>query len=104
MSKLRLAVEDENHQLAIAGEPMHLGFIRSYVGDVLQILGITVLAMLSILFFYFRSVRGMVVPITAAVISGIWGLGILTTLGFNLDPLSLVLPFLVAARAKRSKR
>jgi predicted RND superfamily exporter protein len=99
MTKLRKAVEDDNHHVAIAGEPMHLGFIRSYVGDVLQILGVTVLAMLSILFVYFRSVRGMVVPIIAAVMSGIWGLGFLTTLGFHLDPLSLVLPFLVAARA-----
>ena len=35
----------------------------------------------------------------AAVMTSIWGLGILSLLGFNLDPLMLVIPFLISARA-----
>jgi len=35
----------------------------------------------------------------AAFLSGIWGLGFMVLMGYNLDPLILVFPFLVASRA-----
>jgi hypothetical protein len=97
--ELREKTEDENHVVAIAGEPMHLGYIDSYVGDVIKILIYTVLAMMAVFFFYFRSKRGMLLPIAAAALSAVWGLGFMSMLGFNLDPLVLVFPFLIAAMA-----
>ncbi|MFC1591084.1 RND family transporter [Thermodesulfobacteriota bacterium] len=96
---LRKQMEDENHIVAIAGEPMHLGYIDSYVGDVVKILIYTVLAMMIVFFLYFRSKRGMLLPIVAAGVSAVWGLGFLSMLGYNLDPLVLVFPFLIAAMA-----
>ena len=99
LQELRKKTEDENHIIAIAGEPMHLGYIDSYVGDVVKILSYTVLAMLAVFYFFFRSKRGMLLPIVAAAISAIWGLGFLSLLNFNLDPLVLVFPFLIAAMA-----
>ena len=99
LQELRKKTEDENHIIAIAGEPMHLGYIDSYVGDVVKILTYTVLAMLAVFYFFFRSKRGMILPIVAAAISAIWGLGFLSLLKFNLDPLVLVFPFLIAAMA-----
>jgi len=99
LQALRKKTEDKNHIIAIAGEPMHLGYIDSYVGDVVKILVYTVLAMMAVFFLYFRSKRGMLLPIMAAGISAIWGLGFLSLLKFNLDPLVLVFPFLIAAMA-----
>lgn len=99
LRELRKKTEDENHIVAIAGEPMHLGYIDSYVGDVLKILAYTVIAMMVVFFLYFRSKRGMLLPIVAAAVSAIWGLGFLGLLNFNLDPLVLVFPFLIAAMA-----
>ncbi len=96
---LRRATEDENHIVAIAGEPMHLGYIDSYVGDVIKILVFTVIAMMIVFYLYFRSKRGMLLPVVAALVSAVWGLGFLSMLGFNLDPLVLVFPFLIAAMA-----
>lgn len=96
---LRRRTEDQNHIIAIAGEPMHLGYIDSYIGDVVKILIYTVLAMMVVFFLYFRSKRGMLLPIMAAGISAVWGLGFLSLLQFNLDPLVLVFPFLIAAMA-----
>lgn len=96
---LRKKYEDENHIIAIAGEPMHLGYIDYYVKDVLKILLYTVIAMMVVFLLYFRSKRGMLLPVIAAAISAIWGLGFLSLLGFNLDPLVLVFPFLIAAMA-----
>ncbi len=99
MKELRKKYENENNIIAIAGEPMHLGYVQSYVGDVLKILFMTVIAMMVVFFIYFRSKRGMLLPIFAAAISAVWGLGFLSMLGYNLDPLVLVFPFLIAAMA-----
>jgi predicted RND superfamily exporter protein len=99
LRELRAAYEDKNHIIAIAGEPLHLGYIDSYVGDVVKILAYTVIAMMVVLFLYFRSKRGMLLPIVAAGFSAVWGLGFMAWLGFMLDPLVLVFPFLIAAMA-----
>jgi hypothetical protein len=99
LQELRRKTEDENHIIAIAGEPMHLGYVDSYVGDVVRILIYTLIAMMTVFFLYFRSIRGMMLPVAAACISAVWGLGFLSLLNFNLDPLVLVFPFLIAARA-----
>jgi len=78
---------------------MHLGYIDSYVGDVIKILIYTILAMMVIFNIYFRSRRGTILPIIAALVSAVWGLGFLSMVGYQLDPLVLVFPFLIAAMA-----
>ena len=55
--------------------------------------------MLALLVFHFRKAYGVLVPLGGVLISTIWGLGIISLLGYNLDPLGLVIPFLIAARA-----
>ena len=75
---LRNKYEDENHIIAIAGEPMHLGYIDYYVKDIIKVLAYTVIAMLILFLIYFRSKRGMLLPIFAAGVSAIWGLGFLS--------------------------
>ena len=96
---MREKYEDKNHIIAIAGEPMHLGYIDYYVKDVVKILAYTVIAMMVVFLLYFRSKRGMLLPILAAAVSAVWGLGFLSLLGYNLDPLVLVFPFLISAMA-----
>ena len=97
--RIQKKYEDDNHILSMAGEPLHLGYIDSYVGTTMTIMVITLVVMLLLFLYYFRSFRGMVLPVAASLISGIWGLGFLVLLGYNLDPLVLVFPFLVAAMA-----
>ncbi len=99
--KLQQEMEDENHIINIAGEPVHLGYIRALNRKVLVVLGITTLAIMILLYFYYRSKRGMFIPIMSAVASGIWGLGFMAMAGFNLDPLILVLPFLISLMTAR---
>ncbi len=99
LKALREKYEDKNHIIAIAGEPLHLGYVDYYVKDVLKILACTVIAMMAVFFIYFRTMRGMFLPMLAATVSAIWGLGFLTLLKYNLDPLVLVFPFLIAAMA-----
>ena len=99
--ELRGEIEDENTILSIAGTPMHYGFIWYHSRDVVRTLAITVLMIMVALFLYFRSIQGVVVPLASGIVSGIWGLGIMSLLGYNLDPLILVFPFLLALMTAR---
>jgi predicted RND superfamily exporter protein len=101
LTKIREHTEDDNHIISIAGEPMHLGFIKYHSSQVLMILAITVLAIVVMLYLYYRSKRAMFVPIMSAGTSAIWGLGFMALLGYNLDPLTLVLPFLISLMTAR---
>jgi len=89
--------EDDNHVLSIHGEPMHLGYVDSYVGGVLKIMIVTFLVVLFLFYYWYRSIRATVLPVLAALLSGVWGLGLMSLLDYNLDPLILVFPFLVAS-------
>jgi hypothetical protein len=100
-SSIREKTEDENHIINIAGEPMHMGYIYNETGKVMMVLGITVLGIIIMLYFYFRSIRAVFVPILAAAMSAAWGIGFMAMLGFNLDPLVLVLPFLISLMTAR---
>jgi predicted RND superfamily exporter protein len=68
------------------------------VPQALWIFVCTIAAMLFMFLLIFRSLRGMVLPLVAGLINAVWGLGLLAMLNFNLDPLVLVFPFLIAAR------
>src|ERR1700735_5138312 len=59
----------------------------------------TVLAVWVLLYLYFHDWRGALRPTISGVICAIWGLGFIRLLGFGLDPLVLVIPFLITARA-----
>ncbi|MFH0813103.1 MAG: efflux RND transporter permease subunit [Pseudomonadota bacterium] len=99
IKKLLDAEKDENTEIYAGGYPMLVGWVYYYAGETFFIFGITALVMILLLLFYFRSVEGVIIPIIAAIISGIWGLGFVGILGYNLDPLVLVVPLLITARA-----
>ena len=102
LQRIRTEVEDENHILNIAGEPMHLGYVHHHNKDIFWILGGTILVILTSLFFDFkRSFKFMIIPLITAGISAVWGLGFMSILGYTLDPLILVLPFLIALMTAR---
>jgi predicted RND superfamily exporter protein len=91
--------EDDNHILSINGEPLHLGYVDSYVWPVFRIMIISFIIMFILFYYWYRSLRATVIPFLAAFVSGIWGLGFMCLLGYNLDPLILVFPFMIASRA-----
>lgn len=101
LSAIRERMEDDNHIINIAGEPMHLGFIKYHINQVLMILAVTVGAFIVMLYIYYRSKRAMFVPVMSAATSAIWGLGFMSLMGYNLDPLMLVLPFLISLMTAR---
>ena len=83
----------------VTGHPVLVGWVHTYVDQILRIFLYTVLIMLALLIVYFRRLYGIVIPLFGIVLTTIWGVGILSLLGYNLDPLMMVVPFLISARA-----
>lgn len=81
------------------GQPVLIGWVSTYVGQILQIFLFTAVIMMALLIAYFRRAYGILLPLMGIVLSTIWGLGAISLLGYNLDPLTLVVPFLISARA-----
>lgn len=91
-------VEDANTRVYAAGEPILYGWIYHHLGDILIVIAVTCLALLALLVLYYRNINGVLIPIVSACITFIWGTGFTALMGFNFDPLLLVVPFLIAAR------
>ncbi len=96
---LAASVEDENHKCSIAGYPMLYAWISHYRTQIYMILSVTILSMLILLIFYFRSVGGVLIPVISGLVSAVWGLGFAAAVGISIDPLLLVVPVLLSARA-----
>ncbi|MBN2468007.1 MAG: MMPL family transporter [Deltaproteobacteria bacterium] len=96
---LKEKYEDETTSLHMIGKPVLLGWIYSYWPEMMVIFAVSIGIMMALLLLFFRIWQGMVIPILTALVSSVWGLGILGFVGVNLSPLLFVLPFLVGARA-----
>ncbi|MBM4370295.1 MAG: MMPL family transporter [Deltaproteobacteria bacterium] len=91
--------EDANTEIHVIGRPVSVGFIHDNQGRIMELLGWSLLAIFLTLLLYFRDIRGVLVPIVTATLSAIWGLGFIGFLGYNFDPLVIVVPFIISARA-----
>lgn len=99
LQAIRAAETREGITIYATGQPALVGWVYSYLSQIIQIFLYTVLIMLALLIAYFRRYYGVVIPLIGITISSIWGLGVIALLGYNLDPLTLVIPFLISARA-----
>jgi predicted RND superfamily exporter protein len=99
VTKLTASIEDENHKCYVAGYPMLYAWVSHYRGQIYLILTVTAAAMILLLIIYFRRAGGVLIPAISGIISAIWGLGFAAALGINIDPLLLVVPILLSARA-----
>ena len=99
MMKLKHDEEDANHRILITGFPWLYTEVLQYTGELVYVFGATIIALSFLLYVYFRTWTGIWVPIFSGILSSIWGLAIAALLGFNLDPLVLVIPIFLTARA-----
>ncbi len=99
MTALKQQEEDANHRIYITGFPWLYTSVLQYSDDLIWVFGLTIFSLGFLLYVYFRTWTGVWVPIFSGVLSSIWGLAIAALLGFNLDPLVLVIPIFLTARA-----
>ena len=91
--------EDDNHRIYLSGQPLLYGWIYHYLPKMAVIFVLTTLVILAMLFMYMKGFGFWWIPFLTAVISSVWGLGFSAMWGFHFDPLIIVIPFLLSARA-----
>jgi predicted RND superfamily exporter protein len=97
--KVKLTLPEQDLEVFVAGEPRLYGWVYSYATDVFWILTVTYCLEWILRWMYFHDWRGALRPTLTGVIAAFWGLGFVHIIGFALDPLILVMPFLITARA-----
>lgn len=95
----KLEAEHPGHRVYLTGFPWLYASVLEYVPQVGQVFVITTFALSFLLWNYFRSWPGVWIPIFSGFLSSIWALGLIPLLGLNLDPLVLVIPVFLSARA-----
>ena len=81
----------------MVGRPILLGTIDQNLNATIGLIAISLVFSGLILFFYFRSWMGVLVPMLTAAIGTLWGTGAMALVGYNLDPLLIILPVFVFA-------
>lgn len=81
------------------GQPVLMGWVYYYVQELFLIFALTGVVIVALLTYYLRRLFGVLAPLLCTGLSAVWGLGFCAFMGYNLDPLTLVIPVLVSARA-----
>lgn len=86
-------------ELRVVGQPVLVGIVIENLPESLRIILIITAVIALILLATKGTLRGMFLPLVSAGISGVWALGIVQLFGIHLDPLGVVITFLISARA-----
>jgi predicted RND superfamily exporter protein len=93
----RFAGDDPNKDIKIIGFAKLVGDLIDGLLVVMMFFAVAVFIAIVLLYLYTRCLRSTVMVIFITVIAVVWQLGILATLGYDLDPFSILVPFLVFA-------
>jgi predicted RND superfamily exporter protein len=97
LEDLRVKYERECLNLHITGFAKIVGELIAGVHAVLLFFAVAVVIATAAVFWFTRCVRSTLLVVTASLVAVVWQLGLLPTLGFALDPYSILVPFLVFA-------
>jgi len=86
-------------EVYLTGQPLLFGWTYAFATEILLVFALTLVVSVLLLWGYFRRVYGVFLPMSGAFVNVIWGLGFAAWAGYNLDPLVLVVPMLITARA-----
>lgn len=94
---LRGQYETERISIHIIGFSKMIGDVANGAKDVLMFFAIAIAITAVMVFFFCRSIMLTILPLACSFIAVIWQLGLLTVFGFGMDPMSILVPFLVFA-------
>lgn len=93
--KIRKPFEDADFQIEIVGFAKQIGDIAEGAKGVLFFCAIALMLTCAAVYWYCHSVRFMLLVVVCSLTSLIWQFGTLYLSGFSLDPLGVLVPFLV---------
>lgn len=94
---LRAKFEDAQFEIQIIGFAKQIGDIADGASAVLEFCAVALVLTALAVYGYCRSWRLTVLPIACSLSSLVWQFGSLRLLGYGLDPLAVLVPFLVFA-------
>ncbi len=97
LEDIRTEFEGDGYNVHIIGFAKIVGDIADGARGVIAYFGLAFAITALLLFLYSRSVWLTVLPLVCSVIAVIWQLGLLSLLGFGIDPMNILTPFLVFA-------
>jgi len=95
--KIRAKFEDSNFDVQIIGFAKQIGDISDGASAVLEFCILALLLTAGAVFWYSHSVQFTLLPLVCSLVSLVWQFGSLRLLGYGLDPLAVLVPFLVFA-------
>ncbi|QJR82612.1 RND family transporter [Alteromonas pelagimontana] len=95
--QVRQQYESDDISIHIIGFSKMIGDVADGAKDVVFFFVIAIAITTLMVFFFSRSVMLTVLPILCSFIAVVWQLGLLTVIGFGMDPMSILVPFLVFA-------
>jgi len=97
LSRVLEKEKDDNVEFHLSGRPVMLAYIQKYMSQILYIFLLALIIMVVLLYVDFGRKRAIFLPLIAGLLSVVWGIGILNLLKFEMDVLSITVPFLVLA-------
>jgi predicted RND superfamily exporter protein len=96
---IRTKYEDANHTVHIIGFAKVVGDISDGARSVIKFFALTIAFTWLLLFLYSTSGKLASLTVAAALVSVVWMLGALKLMGFGIDPMNMLTPFLIFAIA-----
>ena len=96
-TQLRDQYESDQISIHIIGFAKMIGDVADGAKDVLLFFAIAIAITAIMVYFFSRSIMLTILPLLCSLVAVVWQLGLLTTLGFGMDPMSILVPFLVFA-------
>ena len=90
--------QDSNTQIYASGAVMFSAWGYHYLARIQVIFIFSTILMLLILYLGLGRYSGWWAPIITGICAALWGLGFVSLMGFNFDPIMLVIPFIMTAR------
>lgn len=97
LEQIRAKYETDSVKIHITGFAKVVGDLIDGMRQMQLFFAATLIICGIVLFWYTRCVRSTLLVLLCSLIAVVWLLGLLTTLGFDLDPYSILVPFLVFA-------
>ena len=93
----RFTADNPDRSIHIIGFAKLIGDLIDGMFAVMTFFAVAVVITILLLYMYTKCMRSTLMVVACTLIAVIWQLGILATLGYELDPFSILVPFLVFA-------
>ncbi|MEC9341734.1 MAG: MMPL family transporter, partial [Pseudomonadota bacterium] len=97
LEAIREKYESENVTVHVIGFAKFISDVMSGARDVVLFFVATLIFTGVMLFFFSGSLQITILALTVALVAVVWQLGIVQMLGYGIDPLSILVPFLILA-------